>query len=87
MRVKRTGILTKIVIAVLLLYGVGSLVWLSGREAKARAELAEQQRYRAELASQVDKLQYEIDNSDDPEVKEKLAREDGYVYPDEQIIN
>ncbi len=87
MRVRRTGILTKIVITVLVVYGVVSIVWLNGREVKAREALAEQERYRAELAARVDELQYEINNSDDPEVKEKIARGDGYVYPNEQIIN
>ena len=87
MRVKRTGILTKIVITVLLVYGVVSIVWLNGREVKAREALAEQERYRAELAARVDELEYEINNSDDPAVKEKIARGDGYVYPDEKVIN
>ena len=87
MRVRRTGILTKIVITVLVVYGVVSIVWLNGREVKAREALAEQERYRAELAARVDELQHEINNSDDPEVKEKIARGDGYVYPNEQIIN
>ena len=87
MRVKRTGILTKIVITVLLVYGVVSLVWINGRETKTREELAEKRRYDAQLAAEVDELQYEINHSDDPEVKEKMARGDGYVYPDEQIIS
>lgn len=87
MRVKRTGILTKIVIMVLLVYGVVSLVWLNSREAKAREDLAEKRRYDAQLAAEVDELEYEIAHSDDPEVKEKIARDDGYVYPDEEIIS
>ena len=87
MRVKRIGILSKIVITVLLVFGVVSIVWLNGREVKAREALAEQERYRAELAARVDELEYEINNSDDPAVKEKIARGDGYVYPDEKVIN
>ena len=78
MRLKRASLLTKLVITVLLIYMATSLLDLWGQ----REELAiqvEQQR----LANQ--ELRDAIENSDDPDTLERVAREKGYVKQGETL--
>ncbi len=85
MRLKRTGLLTKLVIVVLLVYMATSLLNLRGQiqstqeEQEALAQQVEQQ----QLANQ--ELQDAIENSDDPETLERVAREKGYVKEGETL--
>ena len=87
LKIKRAGLLTKIVIAALLLYAVITLIGGRAREAKAEAT-------RDRLASQVASLteenagmQYDIDHSTDPSVIEGIARNKlGLVKPGEKIF-
>ena len=85
MRLKRAGLLTKLVIVVLLVYMATSLLNLRGQiqstqeEQEALAQQVEQQ----QLANQ--ELQDAIENSDDPETLERVAREKGYVKEGETL--
>ena len=87
MRIKRAGLLTKIVIAGLLLYAVIALI--GGQSKQARAEAT-----RDQLASQVAGLteenagmRYDIDHSADESVIEGIARDKlGLVKPGEKIF-
>lgn len=79
MRLKRAGFLTKIVVLVLLIYMATSLLDLRGQ-----IQTAQQQR--DALADQVEEQQLKnqqlsdaLENSDDPEMLEQMAREKGYV--------
>lgn len=87
MRLKRTGILTKIVIVVLLVYLATSLLDLRGQiqdtqdQQQALSQQVEEQR----LANQ--QLQEAIDNSDDPDTLERVARERGYVKQGETLYS
>ena len=82
---KQAGFLTKLVIVVLLIYMATSLLDLRGqiRDAEqARAALEEQVRQK-QLENQ--QLSAAIENSDDPDMLERVAREKGYVKSNETI--
>lgn len=79
MRLKRASLLTKLVITVLLIYMATSLLDLWGQIQSAQSQ-------REELAIQVEQqrlanqeLRDAIENSDDPDTLERVAREKGYV--------
>ena len=85
MRFKQAGFLTKLVIVVLLIYMATSLLYLRGqiRDAEqTRAALEEQVRQK-QLENQ--QLSAAIENSDDPDMLERVAREKGYVKSNETI--
>ena len=85
MRFKQAGFLTKLVIVVLLIYMATSLLDLRGqiRDAEqTRAALEEQVRQK-QLENQ--QLSDAIENSDDPDMLERVAREKGYVKSNETI--
>ncbi len=82
----KAGLLTKILALVLLVYLVSSFLTLRGQIQDAEAE-------RESLTQQVEDQQLEnqelsetVENSDDPETLEKVAREKGYVKKDEILI-
>lgn len=87
MRLKRTGILTKVVIVVLLVYLATSLLDLRGQiqNTKEQQQTVSQQVEDQRLANQ--ELQEAIDNSDDPETLEGVARERGYVRQGETLYS
>ena len=85
MRLKRASLLTKLVITVLLIYMATSLLDLWGRFSLPRSQ-------REELAVQVEQqrlanqeLRDAIENSDDPDTLERVAREKGYVKQGETL--
>lgn len=86
MRFKQAGFLTKIVVLALLIYMVTSLMDLRGqiqatqsqRDALAQ-QVADQRMENQELADA-------IENSDDPEMLERVAREKGYVKQNELLF-
>ena len=85
MRFKQAGFLTKLVIVVLLIYMATSLLDLRGqiRDAEqARAALEEQVKQKQRENQQ---LSAAIENSDDPDMLERVAREKGYVKSNETI--
>lgn len=85
MRFKRAGMITKVVIMVLMVYMTISLLSL-------RAQIQSAQEERDQLAVQVagqrmenQQLTEAIENSDDPEMLESVARAKGYVKPGETL--
>lgn len=86
MRFKQAGFLTKIVVLALLIYMVTALMDLRGqiqttqsqRDALAQ-QVADQRLENQELADA-------IENSDDPEMMERVAREKGYVKQNELLF-
>lgn len=88
MKLKRSSIFTKIVLAVLLVYALVMLVMIGDRSKPASEELEELRRQETALAADIDKMQYAIDNKDDPEVLEDIARSKlDMAYPDEEIFS
>lgn len=85
MHFKRTGMLTKVVILILMVYMTISLLSL-------RTQIQTAQGQRDTLAAQVaaqrldnQQLTEAIENSDDPDMLESVAREKGYVKPGETL--
>ncbi len=85
MRLRRTGILTKIVLAVLLVYALVTKIGQSDLEKQKRSELEELKSYESQLAASVDGMQYDIDHSTDEDVIRDIAREHGFTNPGEEI--
>ncbi len=86
MEFKRAAFLTKIVVLALLIYMATSVLDLRGK-------IQEVQLQRDELAQQVTDQQLEnkelsdaIENSDDPDMLKRVARERGYVEQDETLF-
>lgn len=85
MRFKRAGFLTKLVIVVLLIYMATSLLDLRG---KIQTTLQEQEALSQQVEDQTlanQQLQEAIENSDDPDTLERVAREKGYVKEGETL--
>lgn len=85
MHFKRAGMITKVVIMILMIYMTVSLLSL-------RTQIQAAQGQRDVLAAQVaaqrldnQQLMEAIENSDDPEMLESVAREKGYVKPGETL--
>ena len=85
MRLRRTGILTKIVLAVLLVYALVTKIGHSDLEKQKRSELEELKSYEAQLAASVDGMQYDIEHSAEEDVIRDIARKLGFIDPDEEI--
>ena len=80
MRFKRAGLLTKVVVMVLLIYMATALLDLHGQIQTIQVE-------REELNQQVaaQQLANAIENSDDPDMLESVARDKGYVKSGETL--
>ena len=86
MRIKKAGFLTKIVVLALLIYMATSLLDL-------RSQLQSNQEEQAALHEQVTALTQEntqlanaIENRDDPDVLEDVARSKGFVKAGEKLF-
>ncbi len=87
MHIKRTSILTKMVLAVLLVYAVVSLVALRGKIKRAELQKAELQQQIADLTAQNDNIQYNIEHSEDDDVIRDIARDKlNLVEPGEEVF-
>ena len=86
MKLKRAGFLTKIVVLFLLIYMATTLLDLRGQiqTAQAQRDALSQQVTDQRLENQA--LADAIENSDDPEMLEQVARDKGYVKKDEILI-
>lgn len=87
MKLKKAGLITKIVVAVLVVYAAVRLFGVHDQieEAKAaRKELTEQaQALEIENAA----MRYALENSDEDSVKAQIARDRlGLVFPDEEVF-
>lgn len=86
MKMKRAGFLTKLVVLALLIYMATSLLGL-------RSQLQSYREKQAALAGQVARMKQEnaqladaIENKDDPDVLESVARDKGYVKAGERLF-
>lgn len=88
MKLKRSGILTKIIVIILVAYAAISLLRLRERieEANRQKALLEDRADALELENA--DLQYMIDHSDDDEVKEQIARDElGLIQQGETVYS
>lgn len=86
MRMKKAGFLTKVVILALLIYMATALLDL---RAQLQSDLEEQ----SALSAQVEQLEQQniqladaIENKDDPDVLEAVARDKGFVKAGEKLF-
>lgn len=85
MKLKRVGIVTKLVVLVLLIYMATSLMDLRGKiqTVEDQREILTQQVANQRLKNQ--ELEDAIANSDDPDMMEQVARDKGFVRQGEEL--
>ena len=84
---KKASIITKLVIAILIIYILVTLVTLCVKIEKAKAEKEALTHEAAEIAAGNDELQHARDDKDNDEVIGDIARDKlGLVDPDEEIF-
>ena len=87
MKFKRTGIITKIVILILIIYASVTLLSLRQQVAEAAARQAELQQTIAELEVNNANLEYSLKHSGDSDVLGGIARDElGLVGPDDKVF-
>ncbi len=86
MKTKKAGLITKIVVAVLLVYMAVTLLDLRTRIQTAQGELDQLTRQVTAQTQENAELSDALANSSDPEVLERVAREKGYVMDGERIM-
>ncbi|MDR1299380.1 MAG: hypothetical protein LBJ84_03925 [Oscillospiraceae bacterium] len=86
MKLKRASIVTKLIVFALIVYASASLVNLMTTINAAKAKQAELREKITAMEVSNAALEYGIEHSDDDEVKADIAREMGYIYPDERIL-
>ena len=87
MKLKRAGIITKIIVLALIVYAGISLVTLRAQVTEIRAEKADLEAQVAEMTQTNAELQYELAHSEDADTIEDIARNKlGLVMPGEKIF-
>lgn len=86
MQVKRAGLLTKIVVLALLIYMATALLDLRGKLQDYRAEQAALSAQVAQMQQENAELANAVENKDDPDVLEQVARDKGFVKPGEKLF-
>lgn len=66
-------------------FSFGLFSWLKTEVTKKENQLASLNSQYEEISKENDEIEYLINDADDQELYEYLARERGYVYPDEKI--
>ena len=86
MEFKRAGFLTKLVVLVLLIYMAISLLDLRGKIQEVQAERDVLARLVSDQKLENKRLEDAIANNDDPDMKEQVARDRGYVAQHETLL-
>lgn len=87
MKIKKAGIITKIVIAALLVYAVVSLVTVRSKTAALNAQTQQLQQQVTDMTQSNAELEYKIEHSEDADTIEEIARDKlGLVKPGEKIF-
>ena len=86
MRLKRTGITTKIIICILAVWAVTTIVSLRGQISRSRQENQELSVEAADLAGENEDMSYVLENSGDDDVIRDIARDElGLGEPGEEV--
>ena len=85
MKLKRAGFLTKIVVLALLIYMATSLLDLRGQIQTAQVQRDTLARQVSDQRLENQELEAAIENSDDPDMLEQVAREKGFVRQGEEL--
>ena len=87
MKFKKAGIITKIVIAALLVYAVVSLVTVRSKTAALNAQTQQLQQQVTDMTQSNAELEYKSEHSEDADTIEEIARDKlGLVKPGEKIF-
>ena len=87
MKFKKAGIITKIVIAALLVYAVVSLVTVRSKTAALNAQTQQLQQQVTDMTQSNAEREYKIEHSEDADTIEEIARDKlGLVKPGEKIF-
>lgn len=87
MKFKKAGIITKIVIAALLVYAVVSMVTVRSKTAALNAQTQQLQQQVTDMTQSNSELEYKIEHSEDADTIEEIARDKlGLVKPGEKIF-
>ena len=86
MKTKKAGLMTKLVVLALLIYMATSLLDLRTQIQTAQSQLDDLDRQVAAQIQENAELSYAIENSDDPTVLERAARDKGFVREGERIM-
>lgn len=86
MKVKKAGLLTKIVVLALLIYTATTLLGMRGKLQAAQSEVDQLNQQVAEQKQENAELSDAVENSGDPDVIRSVARSKGYVEPGEKIF-
>ncbi len=87
MKSRKTGILTKLIVMIIMIYTVVTLVGLNSKIAAAEAQKARLEQEVSNIEARNAELEHSIKNSNDPETIQKIAREKlGLVKPGEIIF-
>ena len=87
MKLKKAGIITKIVVLVLIIYAVVTLITLMGKISEVHAERDAFRQQAADIEIHNAELEYAVSNSTDDDVISDIARDElGLVGPDEKVF-
>lgn len=87
MKLKKAGIITKLVILVIIIYTVVSLVSIMGKTLDVLSERDALRKKAAELEIHNAELEYAVNNSTDDDVIADIARDElGLVGSDEKVF-
>ena len=86
MKIKKAGLLTKIVVLALLLFTATTMLGMRGKIQAAQNEVEQLSQQVADQTQKNAELSDAIEHSDDPDVIESVARSKGYVAPGEKIF-
>ena len=88
MKLKRSGILTKVIVIILVAYAAITLLRLHDRIDEGIAKQKELEAQADELELENADMQYAIDHSNDDSVKEQIARDElGFVKQGETVYS
>lgn len=86
LKFKRAGILTKLILAAIIIYAITSLTVLRGKIEDANIAKAQLTEQVADKTAENEKMQYAIENRDDDDVIREVAKDKlGLVEQDEEI--
>ena len=86
MKIKKAGLLTKIVVLALLLFTATTMLGMRGKIQAAQNEVEQLSQQVADQTQKNAELSDALANSSDPEVLQRVAREKGYVMDGERIM-
>ena len=86
MKIKKAGLLTKIVVLALLLFTATTMLGMRGKIQAAQSEVDQLSQQVADQTQKNAELSDAIEHSDDPDVIQSVARSKGYVAPGEKIF-